>query len=112
MANSTLTLAQARILAKKINESITGESDENASLRRFVKNAFVRILCREATSEEIENCVEFLNDQAAALSDTKGLTAFSSGPTATIAPASDPQQRARENLVHVLFNHNDFVTVR
>ena len=29
-----------------------------------------------------------------------------------IKPAADPAQRARESLVHVLLNHNDFVTVR
>ena len=34
------------------------------------------------------------------------------GPEAIVPPAADPAQRARENLVHVLFNHNDFVTVR
>ena len=27
-------------------------------------------------------------------------------------PSADPNQRARENLVHVLINHNDFVTIR
>jgi hypothetical protein len=27
-------------------------------------------------------------------------------------PSADPAQRARENLVQVLFNHNDFVTIR
>ena len=27
-------------------------------------------------------------------------------------PADDPALRAREDLVHVLFNHNDFVTIR
>ena len=26
--------------------------------------------------------------------------------------AQEPGSRARENLVHVLFNHNDFVTIR
>jgi Protein of unknown function (DUF1553) len=112
MANSTLTLAQARILAKKINESLAQESDQKAASRRFVESAFVRILCREPTSEELQSCLEFLDQQSSALSDTKTLTAFSSGPAATVVPASDPQQRARENLVHVLFNHNDFITVR
>jgi hypothetical protein len=27
-------------------------------------------------------------------------------------PASDPALRARENLVHVLLNHHEFVTIR
>ena len=33
-------------------------------------------------------------------------------PASADVPASDPALRARENLVHVLFNHNDFVTIR
>src|SRR5262249_43177952 len=53
MANSTLTLAQARVLAKKINGSLGGESGDSGNARRFVENAFVRILCREPTSEEL-----------------------------------------------------------
>ena len=31
---------------------------------------------------------------------------------AKVLAAKDPAQRARENLVQVLFNHNDFVTIR
>jgi hypothetical protein len=38
--------------------------------------------------------------------------AFTSGPESQVKPSDDPHQRARENLVHVLLNHNDFVTVR
>jgi uncharacterized protein DUF1553/uncharacterized protein DUF1549/cytochrome c len=111
MANSTLTLSQARVLAKKINESLQGSSTENVE-REFVERAFVRILCRQPTDDEMKTCLEFLDQQAVALSDSTSLTAFSSGPAATASPASEPLQRARENLVHVLFNHNDFVTVR
>jgi len=111
MANSTLTLAQARILAKKISDSLTDASADEAPLR-FVQSAFMRILCREPTDEEMKTCLSFLAEQTAALAEPKSLTAFSAGPAATAPPSSDPSQRARENLVHVLFNHNDFVTVR
>ena len=37
---------------------------------------------------------------------------FTGANPAKIAPAKTPSQRARENLIQVLFNHNDFVTVR
>ena len=40
------------------------------------------------------------------------LTPFASGPATAVKPAADPRLRARENLVHVLLNHNDFVTIR
>jgi len=111
MANSTLSLAQARVLAKKLSDSLGNIAAEEAS-RTFVERAFVSILCREPTEDEMKTCLEFLTEQAQQLADPKTLTAFSSGPAASVSPSNDPQQRARENLVHVLFNHNDFVTVR
>ncbi len=111
MANSTLTLAQSRILAKKLSDSL-GHVASGEAPRRFVANAFVRILCREPSDAELATCLEFLTEQAAKLADPKSLTAFSAGPAASVPPSNDPAQRARENLVHVLLNHNDFVTVR
>jgi hypothetical protein len=80
--------------------------------QRFVTSAFMRVLCREPTAAELATCLDFLKEQAAKLADPKSLTAFSAGPAASVPPATDPAQRARENLVHVLLNHNDFVTVR
>ena len=56
--------------------------------------------------------MSFLADEAVRLKDATSLTAFTTGPAASVAPASDPRQRARENLVHVLMNHSDFVTMR
>jgi hypothetical protein len=40
------------------------------------------------------------------------LTPFPPGPDAVTPPSPDPAQHAREDLIQVLFNHNDFVTVR
>ena len=111
MANSPLTLAQSRVLARRLNDSLGNVAADEAP-KLFIKTAFVRILCREPTANELQTCLEFLTDQAAKLADSKSLTAFSAGPAASVPPSTVPQQRARENLVHVLFNHNDFVTVR
>ncbi|MDX1943855.1 MAG: DUF1553 domain-containing protein [Pirellulaceae bacterium] len=111
MANSTLTLAQARLLAKKLSDSLVNVTSEQAS-SQFVESAFVRILCRKPTADELATCASFLTEQTAKLADPKSLTLFASGPAASVPPSTDPQQRARENLVHVLLNHNDFVTVR
>jgi hypothetical protein len=110
MANSTLTLAQARVLAKKISESLNGSAHD--APRQFIETAFTRILCRPPTAHELAACLDFLTNESAALSNAASFTAFTSGPAATVAPSADPIQRARENLVHVLFNHNDFVAVR
>ena len=116
MANSSLTLAQARVLAKKLSETPMQKNQETASGTpddaRFIELAFERVLCREPTSDERAACAEFLTEQSKRLADPKSLTAFTSGAAASIPPAADPHARARENLVHVLLNHNDFLTVR
>jgi hypothetical protein len=53
-----------------------------------------------------------LTTQVSVLADKKGLTTFPPGPASTVPPAAEPNLRARENLVHVLMNHNEFVTIR
>jgi hypothetical protein len=111
MVNSTLTLAQARLLAKRMNNALGGNLSE-PSAPRFVESAFTRILCRTPTDDERKACIEFLGQQSELLAGASSLAAFSNGPDATVPPSSDPQARARENLIHVLLNHNDFVTVR
>jgi hypothetical protein len=50
----------------------------------FVAAAFDRVLCRPPTDQEREECSKFLKDT----------------------------DRSREMLVHVLFNHHDFVMIR
>jgi len=40
------------------------------------------------------------------------LTPFPPAPDTVTPPSADPAQRARESLIQVLFNHNDFVTIR
>jgi hypothetical protein len=107
MINSPLSLAQARLLAGKLNDAAAKE-DATA----FVDAAFEHILCRPASEAEQAKCVEFLAEQAERFSDPTKLAAFTSGDDVEVKPADDPHVRARENLVHVLLNHNDFLTVR
>lgn len=84
MANSAMTARQARRLASTLTDQ-AGDDDA-----RFVSLAYERILARAAQAEESDLCRAFLREQSARASP----------------------QRARENLVLVLFNHNDFVTIR
>jgi hypothetical protein len=103
LANSELTQRQARILARALHEK---QKDDGA----FIVAAFERVLSRSPTAPEKELCVEFLTEQ------TKRHAAEKTSPAAPDkdgkTPAADPALRARENLVHTLLNHNDFVTVR
>jgi hypothetical protein len=102
LANSTLALDQSRVLAGRLG------GDDAA----FVGAAFERVLGREPTREERDVCTQYLIEQSGRLADAGRLSAFTAGATGTVKPARDPRQRARENLVHVLMNHNDFLTIR
>ncbi len=99
--NSALTLNMARHLAKQLAK----EGD-------FLTAAFETVLGRAPTADERTRCEAFLREQAELFKDPKKLTAFPPGPDAVTPPATDPVQRAREDLIHVLLNHNDFVTIR
>ncbi|MEQ1904403.1 MAG: DUF1553 domain-containing protein, partial [Pirellulaceae bacterium] len=111
MSNSSLTRAQSRNVAAKISEQLTTESKEDAS-RKFVTLAFEQVLNREPNGEEVTECLAFLQQQSDRFADAATLTAFPQGNDNPGKPSADPVQRARENLIHVLFNHSDFVTVR
>jgi hypothetical protein len=71
--------------AKVLAKTLGDECSEAAS---FIDHTFRRILARAPTSDETRECTAFLESKK-----------------------SDPA-RAREDLVLVLFNHNDFVTIR
>ena len=110
LANSSLSLGQSRLLAAQLWKEIAAESADRDS--HFLRGAFLQILSRPPDNEELSVCRQFLTDQATMLSDPSKLTTFSGGNNPQVKPASDPHQRARENLVHVLMNHNDFVSIR
>ncbi|MDA1232140.1 MAG: hypothetical protein O2856_15305, partial [Planctomycetota bacterium] len=59
------------------------------------------ILNREPREPELIASVNFLEQQTIRLTPPEGTAA-----------EIDPVERSRENLIHALMNHNDFVTVR
>jgi len=69
-------------------------------------------LSRPPSAAERAECEAFLSEQARRFADPTALTQFTTGAASAVPASADPQQRARENLVHVLLNHNDFLTVR
>ncbi len=99
--NSALALNVSREVAKQLAKA---DGD-------FVRAAFERVLGRAPTADELKRCEQFLRDATELYAKPEKLTPFPAGPAVT-PPATDPAQRAREDLVHVLLNHNDFVTVR
>ena len=110
LANSPLSLSQARKLAKQLSEEFP-VSDKSGDLK-FIAAAFQQLLTRKPSEKELATCHKFLSSQAITLADSTKLTSFNGKTKAQVQAATDPKLRARENLVHVLIHHNDFVTVR
>jgi len=67
------------------------------AIDRFIEDLFAQILCRAPSSEEQRICRETLERQ-------RDLATEPDSPAALTS--------ARESLARILFNHNDFVTVR
>ena len=111
LANSPLAKTQARRLATALNGEF-GEDDAPTVAEAFIAASFEQILARMPTRAEVEACQEFLAEQTRLLADPSKLTPTEVGERASTAPAADPYLRARESLVLVLLNHNDFVTIR
>ncbi|MCO6455960.1 MAG: DUF1553 domain-containing protein, partial [Pirellulaceae bacterium] len=87
-----------------------GAKGDNAE-SQFIIAAFETILSRAPSEAELHECQQFLQQQTQLLADPAQLEPI--GPAQDpVPPAADPAQRARENLVLVLLNHNDFLTVR
>ena len=106
LANSELTLVQARLLARQLDEQAS-TNDE------FLNAAIEQILARPVTSAESELCSKFLDEQQKFFTDNQSrLTNTASDRKDGSKPSAEPKLRAREQLVHVLLNHNDFVTIR
>jgi hypothetical protein len=82
LANSELAIAQAKTLAEALSKEAVADGP-------FIERAFWRVLARAPNAQELELSQDFLEKES-----TTG------------------QDWARENLVLVLFNHNDFITVR
>ena len=107
LSNSKLSLTMARALTGKL-VSETGPSDK----LRFIHAAFERILARPPSEEERRMSSEFLGKQEGMFRDSSGLTRFTAADKSEVPPSEDPVIRARENLVHVLLNRNEFVVIR
>lgn len=92
MANSKLSLSMARKISARLEQQLGGVSDT-----QFIEGAYELLLGVTPTEEETNACLN-------ALQTTSKLLAERNNP--------QPAVRARENLVHALLNHNDFITIR
>jgi hypothetical protein len=101
--NNELVRRQARKLTRQL-------SKQAKDTQQFVEMAFESLLTRRPTSAELTECQIFLDKMTRFNSDSN------QSNTATQikgeGPSPDPTIRSREQLVHVLMNHHEFVTIR
>jgi mono/diheme cytochrome c family protein len=109
LMNSGLAMDSARALAETL--SAATPTDDATARHEFILAAYTRVLSRRPTEAELSACLAFLDEQSATLVKLKG-SSFPAGTVGQRAPSTTSWQRARENLIHVLLNHNDFVTIR
>ncbi len=95
LANSKLALTMSRRITAGLRTALGDATDD-----QFITTAFETVLQVQPTEEESAACLAMLKETAAALAKSKP------------AKGAGPADRARENLVHALLNHNDFVTIR
>jgi hypothetical protein len=82
-------------LAARLLKELTPEEQGNPAA--FIQAAFEQVLSRGPGGHELELCTEFLRRQR---------------ELAESEPTADAEARARESLVRVLFNLNDFQAIR
>jgi hypothetical protein len=88
LSNSKLSNDSSRRLAQRLVQKLP--SDATADESAFITAAYEQILTRRPTEPELDTCRDFFAKQSK-----------------TTKPDA-----ARASLVHALFNHNDFVTIR
>ncbi|MFN0199130.1 MAG: DUF1553 domain-containing protein, partial [Planctomycetaceae bacterium] len=94
MTNSMLSMSKSKQLAKILADRLPPATDES-SQRQFIVAAFEQVLTRKPSDVETLSCLRFLEKQALLFS----------GKSAEELKNLDPAtiQKAREDLVHVLF---------
>lgn len=101
MINSELTITQARRLVRNWQgKPLEGNQS-------FIKAMFEHILSRPATDDEVKTCQQFLNECVKRPVDV----ALAEKVDDLEKPSADTVTRAREQLVHVLMNHHEFVSI-
>ncbi|MDA1179406.1 MAG: DUF1553 domain-containing protein, partial [Planctomycetota bacterium] len=101
MVNSELTIVQSRRLARRGHLSVP-EDDTT-----FIENAFEHLLSRSVKPLERETCLKFLSQRASEPTSAELAVSIND----LTRPAAESSLRAREQLLHVLLNHHEFVTI-
>ncbi len=94
LTNSDLIHSQSAAVAAGLFAAVSTAAEPESA---FIERAFLVMLTRAPTDAERTLCQKYLAQQLAQLQEDS---------------AADPAAAARESLVRVLFNHNDFQSIR
>ena len=111
LSNSRLALILGRQLAARLaveTQKKTGVADEEA----FIVALFETVLSRRPRPREITYCRTFLQQQEQLTRDLPDAQLKSPAEKGVVPSSTNPRQRARESLVRVLLNHNEFITIQ
>jgi hypothetical protein len=117
LTNSELVLKYGRQLAQQISAGLEATPEalslcEEPQDERFVQEAFWRVLSRGPSPAELSISLEFLDRQTKRYLELSESELVGTPVSGVVQAATDPAQRARENLTTSLFSHNDFLTIR
>ncbi|HEV7225215.1 MAG TPA: PSD1 and planctomycete cytochrome C domain-containing protein [Pirellulales bacterium] len=116
LVNAELTLQPSRILARRLWQSVSVRAADASQLdaaaldANFVDAAFEHLLTRPPNEQERQAALELLRRQVEVYRAAPPQNAAE--PTDASRPAADPALRAKESLIHVLYSHHDFMTIR
>ncbi len=105
LVNSKLVQEQSKILAEKLWNETAANEDNAARTDRFVEAAFAQCLSRQPTTSERTALAKFLSTEPG----TSTPPAQTDTTPATPGPAAATR---RQSLIRILFNHDDFLTIR
>jgi mono/diheme cytochrome c family protein len=105
LANSRLSYNLARVLTHRLTSRANSPD-------AFIATAFETVLGRPPSATELTESKQFLTEQAQFYRQPGTVTPPPLRKEGDAPPATDPDLRAEESFVHVLFNRNEFVTIR
>jgi hypothetical protein len=111
LSNSELELHQGRLLARKLWREVESEGGADRQAL-FIRTAFEQVLGRAPSAAEQQASAAFLARQVRLFQQQKAEIEAASKTAGPAGPSADPAMRSRENFIHALLNHNDFVMVR
>jgi hypothetical protein len=111
LSNSRLAVRLGRQLTARLAIKLrtgTAEADDD----EFIVVLFETVLSRRPRQRELTYCRDFLLRQEQLTRDLPAAQLKSPAEKGVVPSSSNPRQRARESLVRVLLNHNEFITIQ